>query len=103
MKTSLSSTLRRTLLAAASATLLMGALLPAAQAQNKMVLRVSTPAVPDDWHAKMWTVFKDNLEKSAPGEFDVQINLNASLFKQGAEPAAMARGNLELASTSKRP
>ena len=102
MKTStiLSSTLRRTLLAAASATLLMGALLPAAQAQNKMVLRVSTPAVPDDWHAKMWTVFKDNLEKSAPGEFDVQINLNASLFKQGTEPAAMARGNLELSSIS---
>ena len=100
MKTSLSSTLRRTLLAAASATVLMGALLPAAQAQNKMVLRVSTPAVPDDWHAKMWTVFKENLEKSAPGEFDVQINLNASLFKQGTEPAAMARGNLELSSIS---
>lgn len=100
MKTALSSTLRRSLLAAASATLLMGALLPAAQAQNKMVLRVSTPAVPDDWHAKMWTVFKDNLEKSAPGEFDVQINLNASLFKQGTEPTAMARGNLELSSIS---
>ena len=97
MKTSL---IRRTLLASASAVLLMGALLPAAQAQNKMVLRVSTPAVPDDWHAKMWTVFRDNLEKSAPGEFDVQINLNASLFKQGTEPAAMARGNLELSSIS---
>jgi len=71
-----------------------------AQAQAKTVLRISTPAVPDDWHAKMWTVFKDNLEKSAPGEFDVQIHLNASLFKQGAEPAAMARGNLELTSVS---
>jgi hypothetical protein len=69
-------------------------------AQSKVVLRISTPAVPDDWHAKMWTVFKDNLEKSAPGEFDVQINLNASLFKQGTEPAAMARGNLELSSIS---
>jgi tripartite ATP-independent transporter DctP family solute receptor len=78
----------------------MGALLPAAQAQNKVLLRISTPAVPDDWHAKMWTVFKDNLDKSAPGEFDVQINLNASLFKQGTEPAAMARGNLELSSIS---
>jgi len=63
-------------------------------------LRISTPAVPDDWHAKMWTVFKDALEKSAPGEFDVQINLNASLFKQGTEPAAMARGNLELTTVS---
>ena len=58
------------------------------------------PAVPDDWHAKMWTVFKESLDKSAPGEFDVQINLNAALFKQGAEPAAMARGNLELTSIS---
>ena len=71
-----------------------------ALAQTKTVLRISTPAVPDDWHAKMWTVFKDTLEKSAPGEFDVQINLNASLFKQGTEPAAMARGNLELTSMS---
>ena len=48
----------------------------------------------------MWTVFKESLDKSAPGEFDVQINLNGSLFKQGTEPAAMARGNLELAAIS---
>ena len=79
---------------------LAGAWLPAAHAQGKIPLRISTPAVPDDWHAKMWTVFKDSLDKSAPGEFDVQINLNASLFKQGTEPAAMARGNLELSSIS---
>ena len=94
------SLIRRSVLAAASALALAGALLPAAQAQTKIPLRISTPAVPDDWHAKMWTVFKDALEKSAPGEFDVQINLNASLFKQGTEPAAMARGNLELTSMS---
>jgi tripartite ATP-independent transporter DctP family solute receptor len=79
---------------------LAAGLLPSAQAQNKVMLRISTPAVPDDWHGKMWTVFKDSLDKSAPGEFDVQINLNASLFKQGTEPAAMARGNLELSSIS---
>ncbi len=88
---------RRTLLGAAAA--LSTVSLPSL-AQTKTVLRISTPAVPDDWHAKMWTVFKDALEKSAPGEFDVQINLNASLFKQGTEPAAMARGNLELSSIS---
>jgi tripartite ATP-independent transporter DctP family solute receptor len=93
------SLVRRTLLAAGAALALGAAALPAL-AQTKTVLRISTPAVPDDWHAKMWTVFKDSLDKSAPGEFDVQINLNASLFKQGAEPAAMARGNLELASIS---
>ena len=95
-----SSFIRRMALLAAMSTLLAGALPPPAQAQTKTVLRISTPAVPDDWHAKMWTVFKDSLEKSAPGEFDVQINLNASLFKQGTEPAAMARGNLELTSIS---
>jgi tripartite ATP-independent transporter DctP family solute receptor len=88
---------RRTLLSAAAA---LGAASLPALAQTKTVLRISTPAVPDDWHAKMWSVFKETLEKSAPGEFDVQINLNASLFKQGTEPAAMARGNLELTSIS---
>ena len=94
------SLFRRSLLATAGVALAMGALMPAAQAQSKVLLRISTPAVPDDWHAKMGTVFKENLDKSAPGEFDVQINLNASLFKQGTEPAAMARGNLELSSIS---
>lgn len=73
---------------------------PQAMAQNKTVIRISTPAVPEDWHAKMWTVFKETLEKSAPGEFDVQIHLNAALFKQGTEPAAMARGNLEMSAIS---
>ncbi len=94
--------IRRTLLAGAAGLALMGAGMPAAlaQAPGKVVLRISTPAVPDDWHAKMWTVFKDQLEKTAPGEFDVQINLNGTLFKQGTEPAAMARGNLELSSIS---
>jgi TRAP-type transport system periplasmic protein len=89
---------RRTLLAATSA---FGATtsLPIL-AKGKTVLRISTPAVPDDWHAKMWTVFKDTLERTAPGEFDVQINLNGTLFKQGTEPTAMARGNLELAAVS---
>ena len=94
---------RRSLLGAGAAIAAFGAgALPArpALAQTKTVLRISSPAVPDDWHAKMWTVFKEQLDKSAPGEFDVQINLNATLFKQGTEPAAMARGNLEIASIS---
>ena len=90
---------RRALLAATAAAATTATTLPA-WAQAKTQLRISTPAVPDDWHGKMWTVFKDSLDKSAPGEFDVQINLNATLFKQGTEPAAMARGNLELSSVS---
>ena len=98
-----SSLSRRAWLAAGAALALVvasAATAPAAMAQSKVLLRISTPAVPDDWHGKMWTVFKDTLDKSAPGEFDVQINLNATLFKQGTEPAAMARGNLELSSIS---
>ena len=88
---------RRTLLGGAAA---LGAASMPSFGQAKIVLRISTPAVPDDWHGKMWTVFKEALDKSAAGEFDVQINLNGSLFKQGTEPAAMARGNLELAAIS---
>jgi TRAP-type transport system periplasmic protein len=94
------SPLRRGLLTACASAFTLAALAPRALAQGKVALRISTPAVPDDWHARMWTVFKETLEKSAPGQFDVQINLNAALFKQGAEPAAMARGNLELAAIS---
>ena len=85
---------------AASALLATGLLIPPLTAHAGAILRASSPAVPDDWHAKMWTVFKDTLESSASGEFDVQIHLNASLFKQGTEPTAMARGNLELATVS---
>lgn len=93
-------TIRRSLIAGATALAMCAGFAGTALAQTKIPMRISTPAVPDDWHAKMWTVFKDSLEKSAPGEFDVQINLNASLFKQGTEPAAMARGNLELSTIS---
>ena len=88
---------RRTLLGAALA---LGACAQPVLAQGRQALRISTPAVPDDWHAKMWTVLKEQLDQSAAGQFDVQINLNASLFKQGAEPVAMVRGNLEMASIS---
>ena len=80
---------------------LIAAALPLSSlAQTKILLRVSSPAVPQDWHAKMWTVFKEQLDKNAPGVFDVQIYLNSSLFKQAAEPTALTRGNLELSTLS---
>jgi tripartite ATP-independent transporter DctP family solute receptor len=94
------SPLRRGLITAAVSALALCGMAGQALAQAKIPMRISTPAVPDDWHAKMWTVFKEALDKSNPNQFDVQINLNASLFKQGTEPAAMARGNLELSSIS---
>ncbi len=81
--------------AALIATLFVFAAAPAAAEAVK--LRISTPAVDKDWHAQMLYVFKDWLERSAPGEFDVEVHLNATLFKQGTEPAAMQRGNLDMA------
>jgi tripartite ATP-independent transporter DctP family solute receptor len=68
-----------------------------ATAADAVKLRISTPAVENDWHAKMLPVFRDELNKRAPGQFDVEIHLNGTLFKQGTEPAAMQRGNLEMA------
>ncbi len=69
-------------------------------AADAIKLRISTPAVESDWHAQMLTVFKDTLDSIAPGQFDTEIHLNATLFKQGAEPIAMQRGNLEMAMIS---
>ena len=60
-------------------------------------MRISTPAVPDDWHVKMLYVLKDELAKTAPGRFDVQVHHSGTLFRQGAEAVAMQRGNLEMA------
>lgn len=91
---------RRALLAAAAAIgiLGLGHATPASAAATK--IRISTPAVESDWHAKMLTVFKEVLEKTAPGQFDVEIHLNGTLFKQGTEPPAMQRGNLDMAMIS---
>jgi TRAP-type transport system periplasmic protein len=69
----------------------------AAPAQAQTVLRISTPAVPDDWHVKMLYVFRDELAKTAPRRFDVQVHHSGTLFRQGAEVVAMQRGNLEMA------
>jgi len=90
-------TTRRLLASAALVTAAgLGIGAPAASAQERAVT-ISTPAVPGDWHAEMLYVFEEYVERSVPGAFDVEIHLNATLFKQGTEPAAMQRGNLDMA------
>jgi tripartite ATP-independent transporter DctP family solute receptor len=84
-------------MARASGILLVLAALLAVPARAQTLLRISTPAVPDDWHVKMLTVFRDDLAKSAPGRFQVQVHHSGTLFRQGAEVVAMQRGNLEMA------
>jgi TRAP-type transport system periplasmic protein len=87
---------RRALPRAAAAAFLVAL---AAPALAQTVLRISTPAVPDDWHVKMLYVFKDELARTAPG-LEVQVHHSGTLFKQGAEVVAMQRGNLEMALVS---
>ncbi|KFG70620.1 sialic acid TRAP transporter substrate-binding protein SiaP [Microvirga sp. BSC39] len=94
----LASLSRRLFMGTVAAAAIAG--LTPAIAADPIKLRISTPAVEADWHAKMLPVFKDELEKAAPGQFDVEVHLNGTLFKQGTEPAAMQRGNLEMAMIS---
>lgn len=74
--------------------------LASAQAPQKKTIQISSPAVPGDWHAEQLYVFKEYIDRSLPGQFDVQIHLNETLFKQGTEPAQMKRGNLDMAMIS---
>jgi tripartite ATP-independent transporter DctP family solute receptor len=91
---------RRAVLAGAAVTLAMPAILRSTGALAAKTIRISTPAVPDEWQSKALELFKETLDAAMPGAFDVQIFLNATLFAQGTEIAAMQRGNLEVGMTS---
>ena len=90
---------RRGFLAAGAATIAMPMLIGKARADAK-TFRISTPGSPEEWQSKALEVFKTELDKSAAGQFDVQIHLNGTLFGQGTEIEAMQRGNLECALVS---
>ena len=65
-------------------------------AQDKILVRFSSAAPPVDFLAKSMELFRETLEKSAPGEFDVRLHPGSSLFRQGTEIPALQRGNLEM-------
>lgn len=67
---------------------------PAAFAQQ--VVRISAASIDTDALSKSLVVFKDTLEKSSPGHFDIKVYPASTLFKQGTEVPAMQRGNLEM-------
>lgn len=87
---------RRTLVAGGAALLASAAIIRPAYAAAK-VIRISTPGSDAEWQSKALVAFKDALDKSMPGAFDVQIHYNGTLFAQGSEIEAMQRGNLEVA------
>jgi tripartite ATP-independent transporter DctP family solute receptor len=88
---------RRHLIAGAAGVAAVGAIgLPAA-AQQKLVLRLSSPASPTDQRA----LGLINHFGPAVRDFaDFQPHWSATLFKQGTELEAIARGNLEMSIAS---
>jgi tripartite ATP-independent transporter DctP family solute receptor len=87
-------TFRYRLTGAALAAALFATLTASAQAQT--TLRFSTAAPPPDFLTKSIERFKEELDKSAPGQFTITIHPGSSLFRQGTEVPAIQRGNLEM-------
>lgn len=85
---------RTRLAGAALAAALLTALTVPGQAQT--TLRFSTAAPPPDFLSKSLERFKEELEKSAPGQFTITLHPGSSLFRQGTEVPAIQRGNLEM-------
>lgn len=87
---------RRNLVSTAAALVLTGLTAQTAAAAD-LVLRMSTPASATDQRSiALETVFGPAVADFA----DYQPNYNATLFKQGTELEAIARGNLEMSITS---
>ena len=86
---------RRALLAGGAAAFAMPFIAKSGFADAK-VFRISTPGTNEEWQSKALEAFKASLDKNAPGQFDVQIHYNGTLFAQGTEIEAMQRGNLEV-------
>ena len=88
---------RRGLLAGAAGLSLAGLAGAPAAAQGKITLRLSSPATPTDQRA-LGLINQFGPAVSAFAEF--QPHWNATLFKQGTELEAIARGNLEMSIAS---
>lgn len=88
---------RRCVLATATAAMLAGSITTAALAQDKIQLRLSSPSSETDQRAVAL------IEKFGPAVSDFasfEPSWNATLFAQGTELEAIARGNLEMSITS---
>ncbi len=94
-KRKLTNLTRRHVLAGTGAVLMMPAIVGRGFAQDKKVIRISTPSNDAEWQSKGLAKFKELVEANSP-TLEVQIHLNATLFDQGTEIPAMQRGNLEV-------
>ncbi len=76
--------------------ILLLTLTAALPARAQVALRFSTAAPPSDFLAKALVVFKEELGRTAPGEFTITTHPASTLFRQGTEIPALQRGNLEM-------
>ena len=70
---------RRAVLAGGAAALSMPFIIKSSYADAKP-FRISLPGNEEEWQAKNLQAFKAALDKSSPGQFDVQIHYNGTLF-----------------------
>ena len=91
------TTTRRGLMAGAASLITWGLMSHSPRAADKITIRLSTPATETDQRAvALATIFAPAIAEFATYE----PHYNASLFKQGTELEAIARGNLEMAIAS---
>lgn len=74
---------------------LVGSAVSIAAAQDRPLVRFGTGAISGDLPVEMMHVFKEWVDRAAPGEFDIQIHSNATLVRQGTEVTSLQRGTVE--------
>src|SRR5690606_7652655 len=73
----------------------VGSVASVALAQDRPLVRFGTGAISGDLPVEMMHVFKEWVDRAAPGEFDIQIHSNATLVRQGTEVTSVQRGTVE--------
>ncbi len=68
----------------------------AAQAPQKQTIRFGTAGIGGDLPVEMMYIFKEWVDRSAPGEFDVQIHHTGTLVRAGTEIVALQRNSVEM-------
>ena len=90
----MSHSLQRRSLLAGTASLAAAAAAPWASAQGKITLTYSDTVPEQDPRA---AILRDVFGKALGADFEFKPYFGATLFKQGTEPVAMQRGNLDMA------
>jgi tripartite ATP-independent transporter DctP family solute receptor len=84
-------------LGALIAVLALAGSLGVAEAQtSKTPLRFGTGAIGGDLPVEMMYVFKEWVDRSAPGEFDVQVHHTGTVIRQGTEIVALQRNSVDM-------